>query len=166
MADSGEIQTMHTIPRIVNIQRRVAEETGCAFFDTFKANGGRRDDGTLELVPCPVSFPRILIHPSATGGKIIAALLTEELLAGLARFKAKRGGSNTPDLVLPESTARQTPRSESPADSPVETGPISQPAPDHATLRLRCQPGKAGQGKRQPSGRRLRIYPACAAKAQ
>jgi lysophospholipase L1-like esterase len=43
-AASGEIETMPTIPRIVALQRRVARETGCAFFDTFHAMGG---EGTM-----------------------------------------------------------------------------------------------------------------------
>src|ERR1035441_6972612 len=36
----GEIATMPTIPRIVELQRRVARETGCGFFDTYQAMGG------------------------------------------------------------------------------------------------------------------------------
>ena len=39
-----QIETMATIPKIVAIQRRVAAETGCAFFDTFQAMGG---EGTM-----------------------------------------------------------------------------------------------------------------------
>ena len=38
-AESGKVETIRTIPKIVNIQRRVAAETGCAFFDTFTAMG-------------------------------------------------------------------------------------------------------------------------------
>ena len=35
----GAIITRPTIPRLVAYQRRIAAETGCAFFDTFTAMG-------------------------------------------------------------------------------------------------------------------------------
>ena len=45
-----------------------------------------------------------LIHPYGDGGKIIATLLTNELLAGLARFKTRLGSEN-PAVVMPKSSA-------------------------------------------------------------
>ena len=42
-----EIETMSTIPEIVAIQRQVAAETHCAFFDTYDAMGGERNHGPL-----------------------------------------------------------------------------------------------------------------------
>ena len=110
--ESGEIETMPTIPRIVKIQRRVAEETGCAFFDTFNAMGG---EGTMARWYS--SEPRLvaadLIHPHGEGGKIIANLLTKELLAGLARFKSQR---NLPDS---KTVTLEPPHSNDPARSSV-----------------------------------------------
>jgi len=86
---SGDIETMPTIPKLVEIQRRVARETGCAFFDTFDAMGG---EGTMAR--WYASDPRLvaadLIHPFGDGGRIVASLFTKEISAGLARFKHRQ----------------------------------------------------------------------------
>ncbi len=83
------IETMDTIPRIVNIQRRVAEETGCGFFDTFDAMGGA---GTMAR--WYNSQPRLvsadLIHPYPAGGKLIAAIFVKQIEAGLSRYKLRQ----------------------------------------------------------------------------
>ena len=75
---SGEIETMATIPEIVAIQRRVAHETGCGFFDTFRAMGGA---GTMAR--WYAAQPRLVsadfIHPYPAGGKQIAVAFTREL---------------------------------------------------------------------------------------
>jgi lysophospholipase L1-like esterase len=80
------IETMPTIPRLVEIQRRVARETGCGFFDTFDAMGG---EGTMAR--WYTSQPRLvsadLIHPFPAGGKSIAVIFARELSAGLERYK-------------------------------------------------------------------------------
>ena len=111
-AESGEIETMPTIPRIVNIQRRVANETGCAFFDTFNSMGG---EGTMARWYS--AEPRLvaadLIHPHGDGGKIIANLLTKELLAGLVRFKSQHGLQDSQAVV------REPPASNEPAPPTV-----------------------------------------------
>jgi len=84
----GEIETMETIPRIVDIQRRVAHDTGCAFFDTFAAMGGA---GTMArwYAAQPRLVSADLIHPSPAGGKRIATVFVRELEAGLERFKVR-----------------------------------------------------------------------------
>ena len=41
---SSRITTVPTLPRLVDIQRQMAAETGCAFFNTFQAMGG---EGTM-----------------------------------------------------------------------------------------------------------------------
>ncbi len=41
---SSRITTVPTLPRLVEIQRQMAPETGCAFFNTFQAMGG---EGTM-----------------------------------------------------------------------------------------------------------------------
>ncbi|HTS27487.1 MAG TPA: GDSL-type esterase/lipase family protein [Bryobacteraceae bacterium] len=85
----GEIETMPTIPRIVAIQRRVARETSCGFFDTFTAMGG---EGTMahwyNHQPRLVSAD--FIHPYPAGGKRIATVFTKEISAGLNRFKLRQ----------------------------------------------------------------------------
>lgn len=72
--EDGAIVTMPTIPKIVEAQRRVAAETGCAFFDTFSAMGG---EGTMarwyEREPRLVSGD--LTHPTKGGSDRVARLL-------------------------------------------------------------------------------------------
>ena len=84
-----EIQTMPTIPRIVEIQKRVAAETGCAFFNTFEAMGGegtmaRWYQGQHRLVSAD------LIHPIPAGGRIVANVFVKELMLGYNRFKLRQ----------------------------------------------------------------------------
>jgi lysophospholipase L1-like esterase len=86
---TGEIETMATIPRIVEIQRRVARETGCGFFDTFAAMGG---SGTMAR--WYGAQPRLVsadfIHPFPAGGRKIAVIFAKEIGAGLDRYKLRR----------------------------------------------------------------------------
>ncbi len=88
-SSGGDIETMDTIPRIVEIQRRVAAETGCGFFDTFAAMGGA---GTMSR--WYNAQPRLVsadfIHPYPAGGKIIAGVFVKQIDAGLARYKLRR----------------------------------------------------------------------------
>ena len=85
----SEIETMDTIPRIVDIERRVAADTGCGFFDTYAAMGGA---GTMarwyNAQPRLVSAD--FIHPYPAGGKIIAAIFVKQVESGLARYKLRR----------------------------------------------------------------------------
>jgi lysophospholipase L1-like esterase len=85
----GEIETMPTIPRIVETQRRVARGTGCGFFDTFAAMGG---EGTMArwYTEQPRLVSADLIHPYPAGGKKIATIFTREVGFGLNRFKLRR----------------------------------------------------------------------------
>jgi lysophospholipase L1-like esterase len=82
------IVTMPTIPRIVALERRVAGETACGFFDTFDAMGG---EGTMAR--WYTGEPRLvsadLIHPYPAGGKIIATILVKEIDRGLNRYKLR-----------------------------------------------------------------------------
>ena len=84
----GEIATMPTIPRIVELQRRVARETGCGFFDTFQAMGG---EGTMAR--WYAAQPRLVsadfIHPYPAGGKMIATTFTREIISGLNRYSLR-----------------------------------------------------------------------------
>ena len=84
--NGGEIETLPTIPRIVEIQRRVAAELGCGFFNTFEAMGGA---GTMAR--WYDSQPRLVsadfIHPTPAGARIVATAFVRELTLGLNRYK-------------------------------------------------------------------------------
>jgi lysophospholipase L1-like esterase len=85
---TGEIATMPTIPQIVAIQRRVAREMGCGFFNTFVAMGG---EGTMAR--WYAAHPRLVaadfIHPYPAGGRQIAMTFTNEITEGLHRFQSR-----------------------------------------------------------------------------
>jgi hypothetical protein len=89
-AGLDEIKTMNTIPEIVAIQRQVAADTHCAFFDTFDAMGG---DGTMSR--WYGSSPRLvtadLLHPTPQGATIVATLFVEQLGLGYNRWKMQHG---------------------------------------------------------------------------
>ena len=80
-----EIETYDTIPRIVAIQKRVAAEQHCAFFDTFDAMGG---DGTMAR--WYTGHPRLvagdLIHPTPQGAGMVAQLLVKDLMTGYEQY--------------------------------------------------------------------------------
>ena len=88
-AATHEIATVPTLPRLVEIQRQIASETGCAFFNTFEAMGGRRDDGALVS-----SQPRLVssdfMHPLPGGARKVGVLLDQALRVGFLRSKAGR----------------------------------------------------------------------------
>jgi lysophospholipase L1-like esterase len=87
--NDGEIETLPTIPRIVDIQRRVAAELHCGFFNTFEAMGGA---GTMAR--WYDSQPRLVsadfIHPTPAGARIVATDFVRELTGGLNRYKLRQ----------------------------------------------------------------------------
>ena len=84
-----QIDTMATIPRIVAIQKRVAADTQCAFFDTFNAMGG---DGTMSrwYTGKPRLVAADLIHPTPQGASIIAQIFVKNLIQGYDHYKAQQ----------------------------------------------------------------------------
>jgi lysophospholipase L1-like esterase len=137
------IETLDTIPRIVAIQRRVADATGCAFFDTFDAMGG---PGTMAR--WYTGQPRLvagdLIHPTPQGASLVANLFVKDLLLGYDRYlrrqrrdpPPKREPQPAPAKIEPApSSAKpiepqpELPKPEAPAD-PV--APLSTDIPKAA----------------------------------
>ena len=81
---SGGIVTVPALPRIVELQRRIAAETGCAFFDTFEAMGGAGTMGRwYEAQPRLVSAD--FMHPLPAGAAKVGALLDGALMRGYER---------------------------------------------------------------------------------
>lgn len=85
---SGRIATVPSLPRLVEIQRQIAAEMGCAFFNTFQAMGG---DGTMarwyESQPRLVSAD--FTHPLPGGARKVGVLLDQALEGGYRRYQAK-----------------------------------------------------------------------------
>ena len=100
------ISTMDTIPKIVDIQRRVAADTGCAFFNTFQAMGG---EGTMQR--WYEGKPRLvggdLIHPTPQGAKIVATAFVDQIQKGYTRYKSRIGLQ--PSVATPPVTQAPSP---------------------------------------------------------
>jgi lysophospholipase L1-like esterase len=95
----SQITTMRAIPEIVAIQQRVAEQTGCGFFNTYQAMGGSGTMGRwYDRHPAMVGAD--LIHPSPQGARIVAQLLTGQLLIGYERYMQNHPGPQ-PKLPVP-----------------------------------------------------------------
>ncbi|HYL74208.1 MAG TPA: GDSL-type esterase/lipase family protein [Bryobacteraceae bacterium] len=86
---TGQIVTPAALPRLVEIQRRIAAETNCAFFNTFQAMGG---EGTMGR--WYDSQPRLVsadfMHPLPAGAKKVGVLLFDALEAGYQEYKSKQ----------------------------------------------------------------------------
>jgi len=101
------ISTMRAIPEIVDIQQRVASQTGCGFFNTYQAMGGNGTMGRwYERHPSMVAAD--LIHPSPQGARIVAQLLTSQLLIGYERYMQNHPASPTrlPQPVISETSTQ------------------------------------------------------------
>ena len=110
-----EIKTMSTIPEIVAIQRQVAAETHCAFFDTYDAMGG---DGTMGrwYAASPRLVTADLLHPTPQGATIVAGLFVEQLGLGYNRWKMQHGIAlpAPPPAAAPKPDASKTPSDRQP----------------------------------------------------
>jgi lysophospholipase L1-like esterase len=91
---AGEIQTMPVLPRLVQIEARVAADNGAAFFNTFEAMGGQ---GTMAR--WYAAEPRLVsadfIHPMPGGAKIVGELLYNALRDGYNQYKLRQLNSQT-----------------------------------------------------------------------
>lgn len=90
-AAGGKIITKPSIPMIVDMQRRVALDTGCAFFNTFKAMGG---EGTMAKWAAGTGKNHYvggdLTHPTAEGAEVVGRLIYEALNDGYTKYRAKQ----------------------------------------------------------------------------
>jgi lysophospholipase L1-like esterase len=98
-----DIETMSTIPEIVAIQRQVAAEQHCAFFNTFEAMGA---DGTMArwYAASPRLVTADLLHPTPQGATIVAGLFISQLELRYDRWKMQHG------IALPPPPATAAPR--------------------------------------------------------
>jgi len=87
--DTGEIGTVEPLPRLVDIESRIADEMGVAFFNTFEAMGG---EGTMAK--WYTGEPRLVgadfIHPLPAGARIVGELLYNALRDGYNGYKLRQ----------------------------------------------------------------------------
>jgi len=126
-AGMNDIQTMSTIPEIVAIQRQVAAETHCAFFDTYDAMGG---EGTMArwYVASPRLVTADFLHPTPQGATIVAGLFVEQLGLGYNRWKMQHG------IGLPAATPADSLKAEA-----AKPNPVSRHATKQAGKKARLQ---------------------------
>jgi lysophospholipase L1-like esterase len=88
----GAIVTRRMIPKLTEYQRRLAAETGCAFFDTFTAMGG---EGTVAR--WAVARPKLMggdwTHPTAQGSEVVGTLLYDALMKAYENYRAQKSGA-------------------------------------------------------------------------
>lgn len=87
-APGGRLITMPSIPKIVEMQRRVAHETHCAFLDMFTAMGGEGTmaqwhQGRRHLVGGD------LTHPNAEGAQTVGTLLYMALIESYNQYRER-----------------------------------------------------------------------------
>lgn len=86
---TGDIVTPPVMSKIVEIQRQIADETGCAFFNTYEAMGGA---GTMAK--WYAAKPRLVnadyIHPLPGGAAIVGGLLNDALVQGYRQWKGSQ----------------------------------------------------------------------------
>jgi lysophospholipase L1-like esterase len=102
---TGEIDTIATLPRLVNTESRIALDTGVAFFNTFEAMGGQ---GTMARWYS--SEPRLVgadyIHPMPAGAKIVGELLYTALHQEFQRYKLRTLSQRMAKASNPEAMSR------------------------------------------------------------
>jgi lysophospholipase L1-like esterase len=94
----GKVITLPSIPKIVEMQRRVAAETNCAFFDLFAAMGGegtmaKWHEGKNHLVGGD------LTHPNGAGAEKIGELIYHALIDGYDRYLVRHPLPKTQTLA-------------------------------------------------------------------
>jgi lysophospholipase L1-like esterase len=93
---SGQIGTLPTLPRLVEIQRQIAGEMSCAFFNTFQAMGGAGTMGRwYESQPRLVSAD--FMHPLPGGARKVGVLLDQALETGYRQYQARHGRQEAQD---------------------------------------------------------------------
>ena len=90
-----EIRTRRIVPRMVESQRKVALQEGCAFFDTFTAMGGEGSIGRWYRSKPALAGPD-LAHATSVGHEVIAGLLVRALMYGYAQFRERQQGEPLP----------------------------------------------------------------------
>jgi hypothetical protein len=74
---NGEMKSKAEVPEVVAVQKKVAREMGCAFWDMYASMGG---SGSLERwVKANLVNPD-LIHPLATGADLLGELMAEAIM--------------------------------------------------------------------------------------
>jgi lysophospholipase L1-like esterase len=107
--DDGEIGTIEALPRLVEIESKVAAEMGVAFFNTFQAMGGEGTMGKWYN-----GEPRLVgadfIHPMPLGARIVGELLYNALQEGYNGYKLRQLEEQLARAREPDGESTDAPR--------------------------------------------------------
>lgn len=93
-----ELRSMRIIPRLLEEQRAVAGELGCAFFDTYRAMGG---EGSMPIWVRRGLGQADLTHPSSVGADMIGTWIFRALMQRYGEFVAAGSPSNDANTSSP-----------------------------------------------------------------
>jgi lysophospholipase L1-like esterase len=82
--------SVRVIPSLVEEQRKVAAEIGCAFFDTYTAMGGR---GSMPVWVRRGLGQADLIHPTGAGAERISDWVFDALMRGYRAYRARESST-------------------------------------------------------------------------
>ena len=85
----GDVVTLRAMPGIVDVQRRVAHEQGCGFFDAYKGMGGQGSVGRWYRAR-PRLFSPDFRHATPAGYALIGDMYYRALLKGFADYLSRR----------------------------------------------------------------------------
>jgi hypothetical protein len=81
----GKVVTVQVLPKIIDAQRRIAEQNGCAFFDAYQAMGGQGTMGRW-LKARPRLATSDMRHATPEGYEVVGTLYYKALLAAFAEY--------------------------------------------------------------------------------
>lgn len=88
----GKVVTVEVLPKIIDAQRRIAEQNGCAFFDAYAAMGGEGSMGRwLKMRPRLATSD--MRHATPEGYEVVGTLYYKALLAAFAEYLRPGKGS-------------------------------------------------------------------------
>ncbi len=97
---NGVWQTDPSIPRIIDTQRKVAEESGVGFLPLFDLMGGR--NSMVEWVNSRPSLARSdYAHPNRLGAERVSQLIRDELLDGFEAFSGESLRQGVAGIIRP-----------------------------------------------------------------
>lgn len=86
---NGVYSSRRVVPKLSAIQRKVALETGCGYWDTLAAMGGFGSMGNWAQRGLAGAD---LAHPSSVGAEVLGGWIYEAILEGYAAYRARKAG--------------------------------------------------------------------------
>jgi lysophospholipase L1-like esterase len=84
----GAMKSKPEVRKVIDVQRKVAEEEGCGFWNLFGSMGG---PGSLERWFKANLINPDLIHPRALGGDLLGELMSDALMNAYDEYVAQKG---------------------------------------------------------------------------